>query len=120
LIPSFIVKKDQVLFSIRPIDFSFITEKSLSDIFSKLAKYHVKINLMQNSALSFSLLLDRKKANPLQIKKILGDSYKIWYNDELELVTIRHHDQQTIDLMTNGKTIILEQKTRQTIRIVLK
>jgi aspartate kinase len=114
------VKKDQVLFSIRPIDFSFITEKSLSDIFSKLAKYHVKINLMQNSALSFSLLLDRKKADPLQIKKILGDSYKIWYNDELELVTIRHYDQQTIDLMTNGKTIILEQKTRQTIRIVLK
>ena len=120
LIPSFIVKKDQVLFSIRPIDFSFITEKSLSDIFSKLAKHHVKINLMQNSALSFSLLLDRKKADPLQIKKILGDSYKIWYNDELELVTIRHYDQQTIDLMTNGKTTILEQKTRQTIRIVLK
>jgi aspartate kinase len=120
MIPSFIVKKDQVLFSIRPIDFSFIAEESLSDIFSKLSRYHAKINLMQNSALSFSLLMDRKKADPEQIKKILGDSYKIWYNDHLELVTIRHYDQQTIDLVTKGKTIILEQKTRQTIRIVLK
>jgi aspartate kinase len=119
-IPSFIVKKDQVLFSIRPINFSFIAEESLSDIFSKLSRYHAKINLMQNSALSFSLLMDRKKANPEQIKQILGDSYKIWYNDDLELVTIRHYDQQTIDLVTKGKTTILEQKTRQTIRIVLK
>ena len=120
LIPSFIVKKDQILFSIRPIDFSFIAEESLSDIFSKLSKYQAKINLMQNSALSFSLLMDRKKADPAQIKKIFGDIYKVWYNDELELVTIRHYDQKTIDLVTNGKSTILEQKTRQTIRIVLK
>jgi aspartate kinase len=120
LIPSFIVKKDQVLFSIRPIDFSFIAEDNLSDIFSRLAQYQAKINLMQNSALSFSLLMDRKKADPDKIKSILGDSYKVWYNEELELVTIRHYDQETIDLVTKGKTSILEQKTRQTIRIVLK
>lgn len=120
LIPSFIVKKDQVLFSIRPIDFSFIAEDNLSDIFSRLAQYQAKINLMQNSALSFSLLMDRKKADPEKIKSILGDSYKVWYNEELELVTIRHYDQETIDLVTKGKTSILEQKTRQTIRIVLK
>ena len=75
---------------------------------------------MQNSALSFSLLMDRKKADPDKIKSILGDSYKVWYNEELELVTIRHYDQETIDLVTKGKTSILEQKTRQTIRIVLK
>jgi aspartate kinase len=120
LIPSFIVKKDQVLFSIRPIDFSFIAEDNLSDIFGRLAQFQAKINLMQNSALSFSLLMDRKKADPEHIKSILGDSYKVWYNDELELVTIRHYDQETIDLVTKGKTSILEQKTRHTIRIVLK
>jgi len=75
---------------------------------------------MQNSALSFSILLDQKKANPELVKSIFGTHYKVWYNDELELVTIRHYDQKTIDLVTNGKTIILEQRTRQTIRLILQ
>jgi aspartate kinase len=120
LVPSFIVKKDQVLFSIRPTDFSFIAEENLSDIFNRLAAAGLKINVMQNSALSFSILLDQKKANPELVKSIFGTYYKVWYNDELELVTIRHYDQKTIDLVTNGKTIILEQRTRQTIRLILQ
>ena len=120
LVPSFIVKKDQVLFSIRPTDFSFIAEENLSDIFNRLAAAGIKINVMQNSALSFSILLDQKKANPELVKSIFGTHYKVWYNDELELVTIRHYDQKTIDLVTNGKTIILEQRTRQTIRLILQ
>ncbi|MEY4571364.1 MAG: hypothetical protein RLZ10_568, partial [Bacteroidota bacterium] len=120
LVPSFIVKKDQVLFSIRPTDFSFIAEENLSDIFNRLASRGVRINVMQNSALSFSILVDRKKANPEVVKEVLGENYKVWYNDELELVTIRHYDQKTIDLVTNGRTIILEQRTRQTIRIIIK
>lgn len=120
LVPSFIVKKDQVLFSIRPVDFSFIAEDNLSDIFNRLAAAGIKINVMQNSALSFSILLDQKKANPELLKSILGDHYKVWYNDELELVTIRHYDQKTIDLVSKDKTVILEQRTRQTIRLILK
>jgi aspartate kinase len=120
LVPSFIVKKDQVLFSIRPTDFSFIAEENLSDIFNRLAAAGIKINVMQNSALSFSILLDQKKANPELVKSILGDHYKVWYNDELELVTIRHYDQKTIDLVSKDKTVILEQRTRQTIRLILK
>lgn len=120
LVPSFIVKKDQVLFSIRPVDFSFIAEENLSDIFNRLAAAGIKINVMQNSALSFSILLDQKKANPELLKSILGDHYKVWYNDELELVTIRHYDQKTIDLVSKDKTVILEQRTRQTIRLILK
>ena len=120
LVPSFIVKKDQVLFSIRPTDFSFIAEENLSDIFNRLAAAGIKINVMQNSALSFSILLDQKKADPELVKSILGDQYKVWYNDELELVTIRHYDQKTIDLVSKDKTVILEQRTRQTIRLILK
>jgi aspartate kinase len=120
LVPSFIVKKDQVLFSIRPTDFSFIAEENLSEIFNRLAFAGIKINVMQNSALSFSILLDQKKADPELVKSILGEHYKVWYNDELELVTIRHYDQKTIDLVAQGKTVILEQRTRQTIRLILK
>jgi aspartate kinase len=111
---------DQVLFSFTPKDFSFIVEENLSDIFSRLSKANAKINLMQNSALSFSILLDRKKVNIEQIIAVFGDNYEVRYNEGLELVTIRHYDAETIDRVTVDKEILLEQKTRQTARLVMK
>ena len=120
LIPSFIFKHNQILFSIKPKDFSFLVEENLSDIFDRLARVNAKINVMQNSALSFSILLDRKKINLEKILSLFKDDYTIRYNEGLELVTIRHYDQKTVDFVTKGKRNILEQKTRQTIRIVLK
>ena len=120
LIPSFIFKHDQILFSIKPKDFSFLVEENLSDIFARLSRINVKINVMQNSALSFSILLDRHKINLKEILSAFREDYIIRYNEGLELVTIRNHDQKTIDFVTKGKRNILEQKTRNTIRIVLK
>jgi len=120
LVPSFIVKKKQILFSIRPIDFSFIAEDHLSDIFTRLASSGIKINVMQNSALSFSIISDEKDACPENLISILGENFKVRYNNNLELVTIRHYDQETIDLVSKGKIVILEQRTRKTIRLVLK
>ncbi len=120
LIPSFIVKKDQVLFSITTRDFSFIVEEHLSDIFERLARMNQTINLMQNSALDFSILLDRAKIAPEILLEEFKDDYTIRYNEGLELVTIRHYDQNTMDRLTNNKEIILEQRTRQTARLVLK
>ena len=67
LVPSFIFKMDQVLMSFTPKDFSFIVEENLGDIFQQLAFYGVKINLMQNSALSFSILFDRSKTDPMKL-----------------------------------------------------
>ncbi|TNF49581.1 MAG: aspartate kinase [Bacteroidetes bacterium] len=120
LVPSFIFKMDQLLFSITTKDFSFIVEENLSDIFSRLSNANAKINLMQNSALSFSILLDHSKVEPEKILQLFNDTYAVKYNEGLELVTIRHYDQATIDRVTEGKEIILEQKTRQTARIVMK
>ena len=120
LVPSFIFKMDQVLMSFTPKDFSFIVEENLGDIFQQLAFYGVKINLMQNSALSFSILFDRSKTEPLKLVEKFKDQYSIRYNEGLELVTIRHYDQATIDRVTIDKEILLEQRTRQTIRMVMK
>lgn len=120
LIPSFIFKMDQVLFSFTTKDFSFIVEENLSDIFNRLAKVNAKINLMQNSALDFSILLDRSKVNPDQIIEMFKDTYAVRYNEGLELVTIRHYDQETLDRVTENKDILLQQKTRQTARLVMK
>lgn len=120
LIPSFIFKMDQILLSITPKDFSFIVEENMSDIFKTLAKSNVKINIMQNSALSFSVCLDKSKVDLEQLTDSLSTDFNVKYNDGLELVTIRHYDQATIDRVTVGKEILMEQKTRQTARLVLK
>jgi aspartate kinase len=120
LVPSFIFKMDQVLFSFTTRDFSFIVEENLSDIFDRLANVNAKINLMQNSALNFSILLDRSKVDPLKIVELFNDTYEVRYNEGLELVTIRHYDQATIDRVTENKDILLQQKSRQTARLVMK
>ncbi len=120
LVPSFIFKMDQVLFSFTPKDFSFIVEENLSDIFDRLSKVNAKINLMQNSALSFSILVDASKVDIPQILAEFGDSYQVKFNEGLELVTIRHYDQATIDRVTVDKDILLQQKTRETARLIVK
>jgi len=120
LIPSFIFKMNQVLFSITPKDFSFLVEKNLSDIFARLSKANAKINLMQNSALNFSILLDEEKIDLDKILSLFEDSYHVKFNSDLELVTIRHYDQATIDRVTVDKEVLLEQKTRETARLIVK
>lgn len=120
LIPSFIFKMNQILLSITPKDFSFIVEESLSDIFHRLAAINAKINLMQNSALSFHIALDKDKANPEKLVELFKDTYNVKYNENLELVTIRHFDQATIERVIEGKDIIVEQKTQHTVRFLMR
>jgi aspartate kinase len=120
LVPSFIFKMNQILFSFTPKDFSFIVEKNLSDIFDRLSKANAKINLMQNSALNFSILLDEDKVNTEEILDLFGDHYYVKFNEGLELVTIRHYDQATLDRVTVDKDLVLQQKTRETARLIVK
>ena len=120
LIASFIIKQEQVLFSITPKDFSFIDEQNLHGIFELLAKEQIKINLMQNSALSFSILVDAKKVAIPKLLSVLKNSFNVKYNDNLELVTIRHYNTETIESICKDKIVIIEQKTRHTARLVLK
>ncbi len=120
LIASFIIKQEQVLFSITPKDFSFIDEQNLHGIFELLAKEQIKINLMQNSALSFSILVDAKKVSIPELLSVLKNTFNVKYNDNLELVTIRHYNTETIESICKDKIVIIEQKTRHTARFVLK
>lgn len=120
LVPSFIFKMNQILFSFTPKDFSFIVEKNLSDIFDRLSKAKAKINLMQNSALNFSILLDEEKVDTQEILDLFEDTYHVKFNEGLELVTIRHYDQATIDRVTVDKDIVLQQKSRETARLIVK
>jgi len=75
---------------------------------------------MQNSALNFSILVDAEKVSIDRILELFSGDYEVKFNEGLELVTIRHYDQATIDRVTVDKEIILQQKTRETARFVVK
>lgn len=119
-IPSFIVKTDQVLISILPRDFSFIVEENLSSIFGEFAKYGIKVNLMQHAAISFSVCVDADNNRVPDLIKGLQENYKVLYNEGVELVTIRQYDQQTINRLIKDKKVFVEQKSRHTVRYVLR
>lgn len=119
LIPSFILKPSQTLVSIAAKDFSFIVESQLKEIFNAFDDYGLTINLMQNSAISFSVCLDalpelNQLLNELRLK------FKVSFNEGLSLLTIRHYNDEVIEELLNGKKVLLEQKTRTTARFVFK
>ncbi|HNX24367.1 MAG TPA: aspartate kinase [Spirochaetota bacterium] len=119
-IPSFIFKMDQVLVTISARDFSFIAEQNLGDIFHELSRLRVRINVMQNTALSFSICVDWDERKIPELIKSLEKDYLIKYNKGLELVTIRHYDQDTIGRVILNKEILLEEKTRNTVQMVMR
>ncbi len=118
--PCFIFKIKQVLISISPKDFSFIVEENLSQIFDVFSRHGVRINTMQNSAISFSICVDGNERRLPALIKALQQNYRVLYNEDLELVTIRDYNQQTIDRVIAGKNVLLEVKSRYTVQMVLR
>ncbi len=119
LVPSYIFKVKQVLISFTPRDFSFVAEDNLSELFSLFAAEQIKIHLMQNSAINFSVCVDYE---PKKLERLLAKCnahYEVLYNEPCELVTIRHYDQDTISRLLIGKRVLVEQKSRSTARMVL-
>jgi len=119
LVPSCIIKEDQVLISISTRDFSFIAEDHLHRIFGLMAAGRTAINLMQNSAISFSVCVDNNPRLPALLSE-LQHEFRLRYNHGLQLITIRHYDQPTIEKLTKGKEILLEQRSRLTVQMVVK
>ena len=118
-IPSFIVKENQVLISISDNNLSFIIEEHLSWIFFVLDKYDIRLNLMQNSAVSFSICVDNKRTSINSLIAELSSKFKVYYNDSVKLFTIRHYNQDSIDKVIANKKVLLEQKSRNTVQFVV-
>jgi aspartate kinase len=119
-IPCFIVKKDQILLSISSIDFSFIVERNISDIFDLLHKHKMKVNLIQNSAISFSVCMNDdfdKFENLLEELKV---NFKIDFYKDVSLFTIRHFDGKAIAKIEKNNTILLKQISKETAQIVIQ
>jgi len=117
--PVMVLKKDQILISIYPKDFSFIAEDNLSHIFTILSRHRVKMNMMQNSAVSFSVCVDHTERVAPMLDE-MKETYTAFSNESLGLLTIRHYSEEILDRYSSGKEIFLEQKSRQTIQLVMK
>lgn len=119
-VPSFIFKVNQWLISLHPSDFSFIAEDNLSRIFGCFADAGIKINLMQNTAISFTVAVDHNPDKLPALLAVLKQDFRVSYNDGLELITIRYYNQQTIDRVLVNKKLLLEQKSRNTVQLIVQ
>jgi aspartate kinase len=116
----FIVKKNQLLISLSSIDFSFIMEENISEIFSLLHKFKIKVSLIQNTAISFSICIEDKFGNFNDLKNILSKKFKVSYNENVSLYTIRHFTKEAAEIVEKDKTILVKQISRETMQVVTK
>ena len=120
LLPIFIYKPNQVLISLSRKDFDFIEEKHLSEVFDILHENKLGVNIMQNSAINFSLCLDYEKERLENVIPKFQENYKVLYNNNLELLTIRHYDENSLEEMAKNYEVLLEQKTRSTVKVLMR
>jgi aspartate kinase len=118
--PIFIMKENQVLITLTPKDFSFISIEDIDRVVNFLLENRVKITLMQQSAIDLNLVLDAPEANWEEIFSELSPYYSVRYNTDLTLITIRHYTEEVLDWMVKEKDIYLEQHSRLTARMLVK
>jgi len=119
-VPCFIVKKNQVLMKLSSLDFSFIVEDSISELFKMFHDYKMKVDLIQNSAISFSVCVDNKFGRLDELLNNLKSRFKIVYQEDVSLYTIRHFDSKAIESLLNGHEVLLEQRGKETVQFVIK
>jgi len=120
LVPAFIRKAGQCLLSFESKDFAFISEENLEVIFGALAQARLKINLMQNSAISFSVCVDYAEMRVQRLLERLQGQFRVQYNAALTLFTIKHYDEGSIARLTAGRVLLLEQRTRSTFQFLVR
>lgn len=119
-IPCFILKENQILVAISAKDFSFMVESNLSDIFKILHNYKLKVNLIQNSALSFSVCIEDKYNNFQQFLTKIQHNYNVTYFKNVVLYTIRHATKSNIKQIEQKGTTLLKQQSQQTVQLIIK
>ena len=117
--PSFIVKDNQMLVTIRPRDFSFMNEQNLGILFGMLNELNIHANMIQTSALNLSICIDENLAKLNQLIDSLEQSFLIKYNIGLQLFTIRHYTEGIERQFIQGRKIFIEQRSRSTLQLVL-
>ncbi len=118
-IPSFIVKDNQTLVTIRPRDYSFMNEQNLGILFAMLNELNIHANMIQTSALNLSICFDENERKLTQLIAALEQSFIIRYNNGLQLFTIRHYKNGIEKEFIKGKQVFVEQRSRSTLQLVI-
>ena len=119
-VPCFIVKKNQVLLKLSSLDFSFIVEDNISEIFKLFHDHRLKVDLIQNSAISFSVCLDNKFRGLPPLLEELKRKFKVVCHEDVSLYTIRHFNDDSVKSLQNGKSVLVEQRGKETVQLVVK
>ena len=119
-IPCFIVKKNQVLVSISSLDFSFIVEENISDIFKLFHKYQLKVNLIQNSAISFSVCVDNNLNHFDLFYNEIKNMYKVSFIKNVDLFTVRHFTENSLEGIYKLGTSLVSQINKNTAQIIIQ
>lgn len=118
-VPVLILRKNQVLITMRPHDFSFVLEDSLSHAFQVMNKHRLKISLIQSSAISISVCVDNTRYLAGALDELAND-FKVTYNDGLELLNIRGTNPEIMEKCTASREILLSQHTRRIARFLMR
>ncbi len=119
-VPCFIVKKHQVLLKLSSLDFSFIVEDNISEIFKLFHDHRLKVDMIQNSAISFSVCLDNKFKGLQPLLEELKKKFKVVCHEDVSLYTIRHFDEEAVKSLQNGKSVLVEQRGKETVQLVVQ
>ncbi len=117
-VPCFIVKKNQVLVSLSSLDFSYIVEENISEIFKLLHLYKMKVDVIQNSAISFSVCFENTYDNLERLLQHLKSKFKVTCHENVSLYTVRHYKEQDIRSIEKDKNVLLKQLTQETVQMV--
>jgi aspartate kinase len=120
ILPVFIRKEDQILISILPKDFSFVIGDNLSRIFHSFNDHGIKVNLVEASAVSLDVCVDDDRPKVDALISDLKNEFSAVYNENVEMLSIRHYTSESITRITSGREILLEQRTRSTVRFVVR
>lgn len=118
--PIIVYKTNQVLISVSVKDFSFVAEDQLSKIYAAFSNSGLRMNLSHSGAISFNASVDFKEDRLKLVIEALSIEFDIRYNESVQLLTIRHYNEETIEKLTKNKTILLTHKTRNTIQILMR
>ncbi|MBK9104202.1 MAG: aspartate kinase [Saprospiraceae bacterium] len=118
--PIIVVEPNQVLFRISTKDFSFVAEENLKEIFTRIADLRIKVNSMRNTAISFMVCITNDPAKVSQLVTALQDKYDIILHEHIELITVRHADEQTLSMLKAGKEILFEEIYGKTHQFIIK
>lgn len=116
----FILKRNLVLLSLSTLDFSFMMEDNIRDVFNLLHQHKMKVELIQNSAISFSVCIENKYNGLNELLDTLRANFKVDCYTDVTLYTVRHSEPREIKSLSDKMRVLLKQETTETVQLVVK